>query len=73
MVEATIVHRSGTEEVEDFEFIEEIIDNVDSCDMSPVEFQGEVAPLIRVWYSDPSEDDSDYVDYEVGNVVEVSP
>lgn len=71
--EATIVYEGGSEVVEGFAFIEELRESVDPYDMSDVDFQGKVAPLIRVWYSDPSEDDSDYVDYECGTITEVSP
>lgn len=61
MVEATIVHRGGSEIVEDFAHIEEL---------GPLD---RVEHVIRVWYTDPEESDSDYVDYELGVVTEVNP
>lgn len=57
----TILAEDGTEVVTDFHFIEEY---------------GELTAgprVIRVWYSDPAHDDSDYEDYRNASITEVSP
>lgn len=60
MTSITIVYESGSEvvDLDDVYFVEEV---------------GEVQKDIRIWYSDPEYDDSDYVDYELGTIVEVDP
>jgi len=61
MTEATIVYDGGSGQVSDFHFIETV--NVYNSDTEAV----------RVWYSDPEKDDSDYEDYPLGRVIEVTP
>lgn len=61
---ATIVHDGGSEVVSGFTFIEEL----------HYEYGDPYVPkTIRVWYSDPADNDDDYVDYEDADVTEVSP
>lgn len=67
---ATIVYSGGSEVVEDFFMVEERMDATDPYADMP---DGEQIPVVRVWYSDPSLDDDDYVDYDYGNIVEVVP
>lgn len=70
---ATIVYSGGSEVVEDFEFIEE---RMDAADPYPDMMNGDHAPLVpvvRVWYADPEDDDSRYVDYDYGTITEVRP
>lgn len=61
---ATIVHNEGSVVVSGFTFIEDL------------QYEYELPYLektIRVWYSDPKDDDSDYTDYEGATITEISP
>lgn len=58
----TIDHFNGQAVVRDFHFIEHL-DYMDEL----------TNECIRVWYSDPVDDDSDYVDYYGATITEVSP
>lgn len=61
MTEATIVYHNGSVQVSDFHSIEE---------MNALDVDGQ--QKIRVWFSDPDENSTDYTDYHNGRVAEVN-